>query len=63
MAIILIVLAYFAVLFTVSRLTSRRSTNEAFYRADRRSPWPMVAFGMVGASISGVTFVSVPGMV
>ena len=63
MAIILIVLAYFAVLFTVSRLTSRQSTNEAFYRADRRSPWPMVAFGMVGASISGVTFVSVPGMV
>ena len=63
MAIILIVLAYFAVLFTVGRLTSRRSTNEAFYRADRRSPWPMVAFGMVGASISGVTFVSVPGMV
>ena len=63
MAIILTVLAYFAVLFCVSRLTSRRSTNESFYRADRRSPWPMVAFGMVGASISGVTFVSVPGMV
>ena len=63
MAIILIVLAYFVVLFTVGRLTSRRSTNEAFYRSDRRSPWPMVAFGMVGASISGVTFVSVPGMV
>ena len=62
MAIILIVLAYFAVLFAVSRLTSRRSTNEAFYRADRRSPWPMVAFGMVGASIAGVTFVSVPCM-
>ena len=63
MAIILTVLAYFAVLFTVARLTSRRATNESFYRADRRSPWPMVAFGMVGASISGVTFVSVPGMV
>ncbi len=63
MTIILTVLAYFAVLFAVGRLTSRRSTNEAFYRADRRSPWPMVAFGMVGASISGVTFVSVPGMV
>ena len=63
MAIILTVLAYFAVLFAVGRLTSRRATNESFYRADRRSPWPMVAFGMVGASISGVTFVSVPGMV
>lgn len=63
MTIILTVLAYFAVLFAVGRLTSRRATNESFYRADRRSPWPMVAFGMVGASISGVTFVSVPGMV
>ncbi len=63
MPIILTVLAYFAVLFGISRLTARRSTNESFYRADRRSPWLMVAFGMVGASISGVTFVSVPGMV
>ena len=63
MAIILVVLAYFSVLFCVSHLTSRRATNESFYRAGRRSPWPMVAFGMVGASISGVTFVSVPGMV
>ena len=63
MAIILTVLAYFTVLFAVGRLTSRRATNSSFYRADRRSPWPMVAFGMVGASISGVTFVSVPGMV
>ena len=47
----------------VSRWTARRATNETFYRAGRRSPWYMVAFGMVGASISGVTFVSVPGMV
>ena len=63
MAIILTVLAYFVVLFAVSRLTSRRADNESFYCANRRSPWYMVAFGMVGASISGVTFVSVPGMV
>ena len=63
MVIILTVLTYFVALFVVSRITSRRATNEAFYRAERRSPWPMVAFGMVGASISGVTFVSVPGMV
>lgn len=47
----------------MSRLTARRSSNDTFYRANRRSPWYMVAFGMVGASISGVTFVSVPGMV
>ena len=47
----------------ISRFTARRSDNETFYRAGRRSPWYMVAFGMVGASISGITFVSVPGMV
>ena len=63
MLIIITVLTYFVALFALSRLTARRPTNEAFYRADRRSPWYMVAFGMVGASISGVTFVSVPGMV
>ena len=63
MTIILTVLTYFVALFALSRLTSRRATNESFYRADRRSPWYMVAFGMIGASISGVTFVSVPGMV
>ena len=63
MLIILTILAYFVVIFAVSRLASRRATNESFYRGDRRSPWYMVAFGMVGASISGITFVSVPGMV
>lgn len=63
MIIILTVLVYFVILFGVSRITGRRATNETFYRADRRSPWYMVAFGMVGASISGVTVVSVPGMV
>jgi len=63
MAIIIIVLVYFAVLFGISRLTSRKADNNTFYRANRRAPWYMVAFGMVGASISGVTFVSVPGMV
>ena len=61
--ILTVVLLYFALLFAVSRLTSRRASNDTFFRADRRSPWLMVAFGMVGASISGVTFVSVPGMV
>jgi Na+/proline symporter len=63
MWMIAIVLAYFALLFAVSRWTARKATNASFYRADRQSPWYMVAFGMVGASISGVTFVSVPGMV
>ena len=63
MVIIVAVLFYFALLFAISRWTSRQATNTTFYRADCRSPWYMVAFGMIGASISGVTFVSVPGMV
>ena len=63
MTTILIVLLYFALLFAISRWTGRRATNETFYRANRQSPWYMVAIGMVGASISGITFVSVPGMV
>lgn len=62
MLIIFVVLVYFFVLLLFSRLTAGRSDNETFFRANRRSPWYMVAFGMVGASISGITFVSVPGM-
>lgn len=63
MLIVITILAYFAALLVLSRLTARRSDNDTFYRGGRRSPWYMVAFGMVGASISGITFVSVPGMV
>ena len=55
--------AYTALLFAVMWLTGRRGArgNEAFFRAGRRSPWPVVAYGMIGASLSGVTFMSVPG--
>ena len=63
MIVIVTVLAYFAILFMISRVTSGKADNVMFYRANGRAPWYMVAFGMVGASISGVTFVSVPGMV
>ena len=63
MLIIFTLIAYFLCLLVFSRWTARRATNETFYRGNRRSPWYMVAFGMVGASISGITFVSVPGMV
>ncbi|MBQ8702901.1 MAG: sodium:solute symporter [Bacteroidales bacterium] len=54
---------YTALLFFVMWLTGRRGAkgNEAFFRAGRRSPWPVVAYGMIGASLSGVTFMSVPG--
>ena len=63
MLILLTVAGYFLALLLFSRLTTRRSDNDTFFRGNRRSPWYMVAFGMVGASISGITFVSVPGMV
>lgn len=64
MIILLTILLYFVVLTCYSRfVTGRKSSNETFFRGNRKSPWYMVAFGMVGASISGITFVSVPGMV
>ncbi len=57
------IIVYFCALLVLSRFTVRHSNNDTFFSANRRSPWYMVAFGMVGASISGVSFVSVPGMV
>lgn len=63
MVTLIVICIYFAVLMTFSRLTAKSADNSSFFSADRRSPWYMVAFGMVGASISGVTFISVPGMV
>lgn len=61
--ILITVVAYFAVLFTVSHLASRRVDNAGFFTGNRRMPWPAVALATVGAAISGVTFISVPGMV
>ncbi|HKJ78023.1 MAG TPA: sodium:solute symporter, partial [Prolixibacteraceae bacterium] len=58
-----IVLGYFAVLMGISWLTSRGADTQAFFTANRKSPWLLVAFGMVGATLSGVTFISVPGEV
>ncbi len=60
---LVVIIAYFLLLLGVSRLAASRSNNNVFFQGERKSPWYMVAFGMVGASISGVTFVSVPGMV
>ena len=58
-----IVLGYFLVLIFISWLTSRKADTQAFFTANRKSPWYLVAFGMVGATLSGVTFISVPGEV
>ena len=54
---------YFALLIVVARLTSKDVDTQTFFTANRKSPWYLVAFGMIGASLSGVTFISVPGEV
>lgn len=61
--VIIVIAAYFLLLLAISRLTARGADSATFFNAGRRTPWPVVAFGMLGAAISGVTFVSVPGMV
>ncbi len=66
MMIIITIICYFAILLFIARVTGRgkqSSSDAAFFRGQNRSPWYIVSFGMIGASISGVTFVSVPGMV
>jgi Na+/proline symporter len=57
------VLGYFLLLLGVSMYTARNATNESFFIGNRNSNWMLVAFGMIGTSLSGVTFVSVPGTV
>lgn len=61
--IISIVLGYFLVLIAISFFTAKDDSNEAFFIGKRQSPWYIVSFGMIGASLSGVTFISVPGWV
>ena len=58
-----VISGYFLLLILISYLTSRKSDSQTFYTGNRQSPWFLVAFGMVGASLSGVTFISVPGEV
>ena len=55
--------AYTALLFLISWITGRRAGSNSFFSGDKKAPWPVVAYGMIGASISGVTFISVPGNV
>ncbi|WBL21381.1 sodium:solute symporter [Zunongwangia sp. HRR-M8] len=61
--IVLLIVIYFGVLMLISYFTGKEDSNEAFFKAEGKSPWYIVAFGMVGASLSGVTFISVPGWV
>ncbi len=57
------IVGYFILLFFVSYMASRKSSNASFFSGDRQTPWYIVAFATMGAAISGVTFISVPGMV
>lgn len=61
--ILLVFVVYTMLLFFITWLTSRRANNETYFIGNRRSIWYVVAYGMIGASLSGVTFMSVPGMV
>lgn len=63
LSVIITIAAYFLVLFIVSYIAGRKADNEGFFVGNRKSAWYVVAFAMIGSSISGVTFVSVPGMV
>lgn len=59
--ILSLIAGYFLVLLTISYFTGKNDSNTDFFKAGKQSPWYLVAFGMVGASLSGVTFISVPG--
>ncbi|TAJ09311.1 sodium:solute symporter [Marinilabiliaceae bacterium JC017] len=58
-----IIVAYFLVLIVISLITGRKANNATFFLGNRKSPWYIVSIGMIGASLSGVTFISVPGWV
>mgnify|MGYP002749904644 FL=1 len=62
-AVLITIASYFLILFTISYIAGRKADNEGFFVGNRKSAWYVVAFAMIGSSISGVTFVSVPGMV
>ena len=61
--LIFCLLIYFAVLYGISYLAGNSNNNTTFFAADKKAPWYLVAFGMIGATLSGVTFISVPGWV
>ena len=61
--ILFVILLYFGILISISYFTSRKTGDETFFTGDRKSAWFLVAFGMVGSALSGVTFVSLPGSV
>src|SRR6476620_972812 len=64
LTILLIIVVYFGILILISNIVSKKdSSNDAFFKANKNSKWYLVAFGMIGTALSGVTFISVPGQV
>ncbi|MFC2117842.1 sodium:solute symporter [Bacteroidota bacterium] len=63
LTVILVIVIYFGILIVISAITGKNATNDAFFLGNKKSPWFIVAFGMIGTSLSGVTFISVPGWV
>ena len=61
--ILSLIIGYFILLIIISKYTGREGSNSTFFNANKKAPWYLVAYGMVGASLSGVTFISVPGWV
>tara|TARA_Y100001954_G_scaffold193537_1_gene208668 strand:+ start:730 stop:2166 length:1437 start_codon:yes stop_codon:yes gene_type:complete len=60
---LLIILSYFTILYLISYFTSRNDGNSAFFLGNRKAPWYVIAYGMIGTTLSGITFISVPGWV
>ena len=61
--IVFILFTYFSILIFIGKITSKNSSNDSFFVGGRQSPWYIVAYGMIGATLSGITFLSVPGWV
>ena len=61
--ILTVIIIYFSLLFIISYLTGKNDSNSTFFLGDRNSPWYIVAYGMLGTTLSGITFISVPGWV
>lgn len=62
-SILILIVSYFSILILISYVTGKDDSNAVFFKANKQSPWYVVAFGMIGASLSGVTFISVPGWI
>ena len=61
--LIIAILAYFLLLFLISYITGKNDSNDTFFLGNRTSPWYVIAYGMIGTTLSGITFISVPGWV